>query len=82
MKKPYLEDKTLYLEKAYSFGDKVKFGEVTARELGEMPIDVAKPKDLYPVMCMLTGLTPKELNQLSKNDAIAAIGAAAGFLGE
>lgn len=82
MKKPYLEDRTLHLEKNYSFGDKMKFGEVTAREVGEVPIDLKKPKDLYPVLGMLTGLTPKEINQLGRSDVLKAVEVTASFLGE
>ena len=82
MKKPYLEDRTLHLEKNYSFGSKLKFGEVTAREIGEVPIEPKKPKDFYPVLGMLTGLTPKEVNQLGRADILKAVEVTAGFLGE
>ena len=82
MQKPYLEDRTLHLEQTYSFGDQIKFGEVTAREIGEVPIDIRKPKDLYPVLGMLTGLTPKQVNSLGRADIMKAVEATGSFLGE
>ena len=81
MKKPYLEDRTLHLEKNYSFGDQIKFGEVTAREVGEVPIEMKKTKDIYPVLGMLTGLTPKEINSMSRIDIMKAVEVTSNFLG-
>ena len=82
MEKPYLEGRTLHLKNNYAFGSSINFGEVTAREIGEVPIEPKKPKDFYPVLGMLTGLTPKQVNQLGREDILKAVEVTAGFLGE
>lgn len=82
MEKPYLDGRTLYFKNEYSFGNSITFGEVTAREIGEVPIEPKKPKDFYPVLGMLTGLTPKDVNKLGREDIFKAVEVTAGFLGE
>ena len=82
MKKPYLENRTLHLSGTYKFGETLEFKEVTAREFGEIPMEASKPKDFYPVLGMLTGLTPGQVNQLNRDDIVKAVEATAGFLGE
>jgi hypothetical protein len=63
------------LSKTYKFGPEeistLEFGEVTAREMGELPagdLSTMRIKDFYPIACMLTGRTQAFLNILSKED--------------
>lgn len=68
------------LSKTYNFGpediSELEFGEVTAREMGEIPVgdlSAMKLKDLYPIASMLVGRPQSFLNVLNKKDITAVI---------
>ena len=65
----------LDLSKTYKFGPEdisyVEFGELTAREMGELPVgDMSgmRLKDFYPIACMLIGRPQSFLYMLCKQD--------------
>ncbi len=68
-------DNRIDLSKTYSFGPEevsyVEFGDVTAKELGELPagdFSKMKVKDFYPIASMLIGRPLSFLNMLTKPD--------------
>lgn len=81
-----MDGEKLVLSKTYTFGSRdikdLTFGEITAREMGEVPLEPQKPKDFYPVICMLTGVTPAFLNTLCKADILKAVEHTAFLLGD
>ena len=66
---PYIEGNKVVLSKTYEFGQEkiseLVFGEVTAAEIGEIPMwEKQKLKDYYPLVCALTGITPGNFKKL------------------
>ena len=82
-------DNHLNLSKVYKFGPEeiasVEFAEVTAKEMGELPVgdfSHMKIKDFYPIASMLIARPPSFLNILNKKDITAVVEKTVFLLGE
>ncbi len=76
-KTPYIEDNILYLAKPLKIGSEeinfLKFGELTAEEIGEAPISPNKLKEYYPLVSMLTAQPPSVIKKLGRADILKAV---------
>jgi hypothetical protein len=78
MAKARIEGNKLILSKPYQLGSEeiseLSFGEITAREMGEIPVgENLKFKEYYPLVGMITGMTPGFINKLTKDDIVKAV---------